>query len=200
MRRGYLVTRGSRQNGRVSDLDPGLAAALDALGLLDPRRRPMLAAHWLADGLDTRSLRELAGLHGDEPDVLGLWQDALTELGILPSLEPRLAAARWVAQRLVDEERSVRRLTSVLWPSGEIEATSPQGDQLDRIVVGLDQLIAVSSSLAEGAPRAGLWRGRRDRQNLARAESTLALVPQVISAVAAADLDRAETLLKRART
>ena len=58
--------------------------------VLSPKELPMLAAHALADGLDSPALRELAGLprRGDESEIRELFVQTLHELGIpLPDEE-----------------------------------------------------------------------------------------------------------------
>ncbi len=52
--------------------------------LVDPSQVPMWAAHWIVDGLDTPSLRDLAGLDGRDPfDVRDLTTSALHEMGVV---------------------------------------------------------------------------------------------------------------------
>jgi hypothetical protein len=70
--------------------DVGLAVW--ALGLLDPLRLPALAMRALEDGLDSPSLRRLAGADATEvPHVSALFAAALAEIGIVPPA-PAVAA------------------------------------------------------------------------------------------------------------
>lgn len=62
---------------------PRLVHAWLVLDTLPTERVPVWAAHWIADGCDGESLRQLAGLHGDDPHVVrDLLDDALRECGI----------------------------------------------------------------------------------------------------------------------
>lgn len=64
---------------------PAQAMALLASGLLEVDGFPDVAAQWLADGMDSESLRMLAGAnHEDRDDIRDLWTAALEELDIQP--------------------------------------------------------------------------------------------------------------------
>lgn len=66
---------------------PAQAMALLASGLLEVDGFPDVAAQWLADGMDSESLRMLAGAnHEDRDDIRDLWTAALEELDIQPIL------------------------------------------------------------------------------------------------------------------
>lgn len=63
---------------------PRLVASWLVVGHLPTERVPLWAAHWLAEGMDGPALRELAGLHGDNPhDVRDVLPQALEEAGVL---------------------------------------------------------------------------------------------------------------------
>ncbi|MFE9628414.1 hypothetical protein [Streptomyces sp. NPDC006527] len=64
--------------------------------VISPGELPMLAAHALVDGLDSPSLRELAGLprRSDETEIRELYFQALHELGI--SLPDEETAGRYL--------------------------------------------------------------------------------------------------------
>lgn len=139
--------------------EPELGAALVALELVDPRVRPVWAAHWIAGGLGGARTAELAGLRGDEPEVSDLWPEVLAELGAAHVvLRPRRSAAAWCAQQVVAGRHDARWLVRALWPDdgwgggdGDVEA--------DDVVHVLDDLVAGIPLAAEHPPR---W--RRDRQ------------------------------------
>ncbi|NHC15136.1 hypothetical protein [Motilibacter deserti] len=178
----------------MQEPDPPLGAALHELNALDPRERPMLAAHWLARGLDSPSLRELAGLHGEEAEVNDYWHRALEELGVLPLERPRTIAAPWAAQRVLHGQQSVQWLLNLLWPSGDDEI--PHEEPLDRIIYALDELVSVWSSVAETLPpRPGLLRRRRVETEAKRARDELERADRAVQALAADDLQRAERVL-----
>jgi hypothetical protein len=64
---------------------PALVAAWQRLGRVPHERVPLWAAHWLAEGRDSESLRVLAGEHGDDVvRVAELLPDVLDELGFPP--------------------------------------------------------------------------------------------------------------------
>lgn len=66
-----------------------IATARYQVGMLPIEDLPMLAAAWLTAGLDTPTLRELAGLRSDDRSAAGLWPDVLAELGTaLPVPDP----------------------------------------------------------------------------------------------------------------
>jgi hypothetical protein len=59
---------------------PTLVATWLTLGMLPTERVPLWAAHWLANGHDGPALRELAGVHGDDPhEVRDLLPTALAD-------------------------------------------------------------------------------------------------------------------------
>ncbi|MEU8298847.1 hypothetical protein AB0C04_16385 [Micromonospora sp. NPDC048909] len=97
---------------------PDLVAVEYALGSADVERVPWCAADWLADGHDGPTLRELAGLDGTNPPLIGeLLPAALAEVGVpIPSAAE--ASDAWfaaLAQRLLDgavDERTVSEQTS----------------------------------------------------------------------------------------
>lgn len=62
---------------------PAQAMALLASGLLDVDAFPDIAAQWLADGMDSESLRMLAGADNeDTDDIRDLWTAALGDLDL----------------------------------------------------------------------------------------------------------------------
>jgi len=64
---------------------PAQAMALLACGLLKVDDLPDVAAQWLANGMDSESLRMLAGAnHEDRDDILDLWTATVEELDIQP--------------------------------------------------------------------------------------------------------------------
>lgn len=64
---------------------PAQAMALLASGLLEVDDFPDVAAQWLADGMDSESLRMLAGADQEErADIRDLWTAALEELDVQP--------------------------------------------------------------------------------------------------------------------
>jgi hypothetical protein len=99
---------------------PGLVAAWLAVGRLRPERVPLWAAYWLAEGFDGEALRELAGLHGDDPyDVRDLLPAALREAGVdvpLPGDPPGQAAFK------ADAISTLYRDAAVLFLEGRVSA------------------------------------------------------------------------------
>ncbi|NHC46951.1 hypothetical protein [Motilibacter aurantiacus] len=179
----------------MDELPPPLAGALHHLRLLDPRDRPMQAAHWLAQGLDSPCLRELAGLRGPEAEVDGLWHRALAELGAhVPPPAPHFTAAPWAARRVLAGTEDVDWLLRVLWldpfePAPEEEA------RLGRVVYALEQHISSWSWTKDMCRRPRLLGRARARAELATAEAELRRVPDVLRALAEADLDAAEAAI-----
>src|SRR5262245_39551219 len=63
-------------------MDLDLTEARFVLGLITSDQLPRIATGLLASGTKSKSLVQLQSLSGDElPDALGLFQDALSELG-----------------------------------------------------------------------------------------------------------------------
>lgn len=126
---------------------PREVAALSVLGGVDPKQLPMWAALWLVQGFDGESIRELAGLSGEDPyDVHDLLPAALSEAGVdLPDADAAAieigydwiarmhidgkAGARWVMQKAYElySNASYSRafetppLGVVLWMEDELE-------------------------------------------------------------------------------
>ncbi|MFI5938943.1 hypothetical protein ACIBCB_01540 [Streptomyces uncialis] len=92
---------------------------------ISPEDLPMIAAEALAAGLDTPTLRELAGLprHADARDIRDAFEQALSEAGTeLP--DPGLArrhALRRLAARLADGEIAPVDLATDEWWETEAE-------------------------------------------------------------------------------
>ncbi|MFF0435557.1 hypothetical protein ACFYU9_25465 [Streptomyces sp. NPDC004327] len=90
-----------------------------------PEDLPMAAAHALAKGWDTPSLRELAGLprHADPRHIRGAFEQALEELGII--LPDRTLALRYALRRLaarfIAGEADLADLASDEWSEMEVE-------------------------------------------------------------------------------
>lgn len=158
----------------MEELTPERAAALVELGELPHERLPMLAAHWLASGRDGEALRELAGLHGREPEVWDLWPDALAEVGVvLPVQRPRRTAISWAAAQVVGGVIDVRQFLRLLWP----DHTAPD-DELDLIIWSIDDRQDYADDCLAG-------RGGRRPED---AEEPLAEVRAAIEALARDDL------------
>ena len=83
-------------------------AASGALDHVPPDQWPRLAAHWLAAGSDSESLRQLAGLRsGETGPALALMPEALRSTGFDPAaadeeLAARCQAALDIVQRDLD--------------------------------------------------------------------------------------------------
>lgn len=114
---------------------PVLAAALAELGELPPEDRPMLAAHWLAEGMDGETLRALAWLSGTEREVHDLWPQALADVGVrVPPDQPRRIAMAWAAGHVVRGDWDVRWQVQLLAPWD-----SPGDDEdLDSLIYAID--------------------------------------------------------------
>ncbi|MFE5212749.1 hypothetical protein [Streptomyces sp. NPDC056600] len=108
----------------------GLVACRYQAGGTHPEELPMIAAEALAAGLDTPTLRELAGLprRADTGEIHDAFVDALGEAGIgLP--DPTVAerhALRRAAVRLVAGEITPSGLASVDWTETEAGTTAEQ--------------------------------------------------------------------------
>ena len=107
-------TPSARAPRQVEPIPVLRAALLYEVGEIREQDRPMLAAHWLAEGVGGDAVLELASLRGHEPEVNELWTLALAELGVtLPVTRGRQGAA-WAAQRVIDGERDVFWLADFL--------------------------------------------------------------------------------------
>lgn len=127
----------------IEPLPPLLAAELFERGRIHPHDRPMLAAHWLAEGRGGEALLDLASLRGHEPEVSDLWPLALAELDVtLPITNARVAMA-WAAKRVVDGERDARWLVRMLWLP-EFAPVDEQSD-FERLVLQLDDRLGWSA-------------------------------------------------------
>ncbi len=114
------------------------AAARQQVGQLPPEELPMLAAEWLAAGLDTPTLRELAALSRGDRSAAGLWPDVLAELGIaLPVLDPRRVLAPWAARLVLDGERDAGWLVQQLLRDIPFDDV----DDLVSLLYGLDHCL-----------------------------------------------------------
>lgn len=130
-------TRAMRSPRPFAPMPPAVAAALFLDGLLRGEDRPMLAAHWLAEGMDGEALRELAGLSGSEYEVGDLWPAALEDAGVtLPAGGARVTAA-WAAQRVLDGTEDLRWLVRVLWPPRR-DDPEDQDPALDTLIYTID--------------------------------------------------------------
>lgn len=132
-------------------LEPPLAAALVRRRLLPPEQTPWLAAHWLAAGLDTPALRELAGLSRRDPDTSDLWPVALSELHVETTVDDDRAALAWAARQVAAGCMSTRDLVSAFWPDHD-----DPGD-LDAVVYALDEVIEQVDNQAELAAEPRSW-------------------------------------------
>ena len=140
-------------------IEPGLAFALRELSWLRDRELPMLAAHWLAQGLDGPTLRELAGMTPGDLSAAGdsLWREALADAGVVCSAVPvRERAAPYLARIVIEGKLTERRLCEFLWPwqAGDGESEEPA---MAALVYGWDELLDYRERLtrrpdAEAAP------------------------------------------------
>jgi len=113
--------------------DCSLALNLWALNLWALNRLPseslvQIAADWLANGLDSPSLRELAGIHLPVMSEVGpLFQQALTELHLaVPPVETaRLFLAHHYAQQIIDGTVSPYAGAQKIWWEVCIELDRP---------------------------------------------------------------------------
>ena len=122
----------------VEPVPPLLAATLFHIGQIRDRDRPMLAAHWLAEGRDGEALLELASLSGPEREVDELWPLALEELGVHLPVTGARAAMAWAARRVLDGERDPRWLVRALWPGQDVG----EDPQLDTLVYTVQDWLA----------------------------------------------------------
>lgn len=124
----------------IDAYDVLVAAARQQVGQLPPEDLPMLAAEWLAAGLDTPTLRELAGLHRDDRSAAGLWPDVLAELEVaLPVPDPRRVLAPWAARRVLDGERGAGWLVQQLLYGIPVDDV----DDLVSLLYGLDHCLEI---------------------------------------------------------
>ncbi|MEH3076699.1 MAG: hypothetical protein PGN11_08440 [Quadrisphaera sp.] len=173
-------------------LAPALAAALHELDVLDPRQRPLLAAHWVAQGLGGPVLSQLAGLHGDEREVADLWPPALQELGVDAHLvRTRRTALPWVMSQLKTGERDLPWVLHVLWPT---RADTDEDDDLDSIVYSIDTALDYIGALQERSDvRRRTHRGpHRDQEVVA---DLRARVAGAVEALERCDIDAAAAAL-----
>ncbi|MFD3470642.1 hypothetical protein ACFWWM_30620 [Streptomyces sp. NPDC058682] len=95
-----------------------------------PEDLPMTAAQALAMGMDTPTLRELAGLprHADPRDIRDTFEQTLEELGItLPDHHlARRYALRRLATRFTAGEVDLAELASDEWSETELETAEEQ--------------------------------------------------------------------------
>ncbi|GAA4328719.1 hypothetical protein GCM10023162_34510 [Klenkia terrae] len=164
----------------TAPLTPLLAAALFERGQIRHEDRPMLAAHWIAEGREGDAVLELASLRGHEPEVSELWPAALAELGAAPP-DGQRAAMAWGAELVLAGDRDLRWLTRLLWPSRGV-TTDPD---IDELVYTLDDTLDWTDRDL-GSRRTGT------RQ---RAESARAAVDAAVRAMAQGDVAAARHLL-----
>ena len=191
-------------------LAPALAAALQERGALDPRQRPMLAAHWLVDGHDGPALRALAGLRGEEREVSDLWPAALAELGVPQPLPAgRALVLPWAAARVLAGERDLRWLLRLAWPDpdrrGDRDGDAEEDvvdvvDVVDRIVYSLDELLDTLEHTRRDTSASPSRRRRKAREQerealLLQETQLLGEAQQALEAIARGDWDTATAVL-----
>lgn len=99
-------------------MEPSYCAALFVVGRMESDRLPGLAAGWLADGLDSPSLRALAG--AELPimsEVAPLFRKALHEIGVdIPTKDEALMMfARDYAERIVAGSLTAHAGAGLIW-------------------------------------------------------------------------------------
>ncbi|SOE03802.1 DUF4240 domain-containing protein [Blastococcus haudaquaticus] len=122
-------SRREKEDRPVEPLPPALAAVLYDRGHLRERDRPMLAAHWLAEGREGEALLELASLTGHEREVGELWPLVLAELGVGPPPGGPRAAMAWGAGQVLADREDLRWLVRLLW-TGDTFGADPDMDTL----------------------------------------------------------------------
>lgn len=172
-------------------LAPALAAALYELDVLDPRQRPMLAAHWVAQGLGGPVLSELAGLHGDEREVADLWIPALREMGVdTPLIRTRRTALPWVMSQMNTGERDLPWVLHVLGPT---RTDTDEDDVLDSIIYSIDTALDYIGALQERPHVGRTHRGSRKDQKVVA--DLRARVAGAVEALERGDVDAAAAVL-----
>jgi hypothetical protein len=99
--------------------------ALWALGRLPSEELPRIAAEWLADGIDTPAIRELAGISSPEmPDVGPLFSKALssTHLRELTRDEALRTIAQQYAQEIVEGKVTPHEGARKVWKEVNLES------------------------------------------------------------------------------
>ena len=117
-----------------------LLAAKDLLGFVGPGAMPSEATRALVEGIDSPSVRQLAGMDGaDSDDMRAMFRAALRELAIeYPS--PREAAillATEVARRITQGTVSPYEGASEIW--GIVRSSSEHLPELDTFVYGASE-------------------------------------------------------------
>lgn len=154
-----VVAGGLWLHGIDRDRDRLTASATDALVL----------------GIDTLSLRELAGLHGDEhwPEVDALIETTMTELGL-----PALTRAHLLrtelhgqARRIVTGSAEPRSFTAWAWRRLRDVAPDDEASTL-RLLVALDDEYELLAALEAWAEESDLARGVRSLDDAVRHAAT----------------------------
>lgn len=135
----------------IAVLTPELAAAFRALDLITPGQLALLGLEWLEQGLDTYTLRILAGEDSSDrasmPDIGPLFERALHELGVsMP--EKQVAAwqvARYYARQITEGHLSPQDGADRIWrdaydfldePTPTITALIGEASEYDDFIEG----------------------------------------------------------------
>ena len=171
----------------VDVVSPQVAAALSLVGRLDRDDRPMLAAHWLAAGLDGETLRDVAWRSAGDRDVDDLWPAALAEAGApLPASRPRRTAATWAAEKVLSGQQDARWLVELLWPPN---APDDVDEELDAVVYTIDDCLDYADRALTG----------ENGYHPSEAEQPLAEVRAAVEALARDDVPAAWRVLDHRR-
>ena len=177
---------------------PELTAALVERGLMDTRKLPWVAAHWLADGNGAAGLAEFAGLHGTEPELTNAWRCLLPELGVgLLDLPVGRTVMPWAAEQVHSGAATTAWLVQALWPDHD-----RPDEALDRVIYQLDIAVEYAGNLREEAasPAPARWRSLRQPTSqadlLKHANDIDDAIRRAVLALAEGDLEAAEDSLK----
>ena len=111
-------------------MDHSLTLALWSLGRLKSEELPVIASTWLAGGLDSPSLRQLAGEASPiMSDVAPLFERSLAELELrAPGKEEALhRLARYYAERIINGTMSPHEGAGMIWweVTNQLDTPSP---------------------------------------------------------------------------
>lgn len=163
-------------------LHPLLARTLLDLGWLAPMSRPLLAAHWLAAGLDGAAMRDLAGRAALDPEVSVLWRAALLEAGVAPGESAREQAAGYLAEQVLAGVCPARSWCGYF--GVDRDGAWGRTDALSEVALRLDAALDMLD-----LNRAGSWRYAMS------AEQMSGRIEEVLRAAAALDFPRCLRLL-----
>lgn len=116
--------------------DPQTAVAMWTLGVTVSADLSSIATTFLADGLDSPSLRGLAGMTpSDDGDLEALWTDALRELGLVIPDKPAAAIlyAQCVSRLILSGDTKPYEGAKIIWQAS-LAVSDPSFHELDPFI------------------------------------------------------------------